>query len=105
GVQVRAAVAVLAVADLEVGFGRQLERSQLRVRAELVGRVLIDGLAGGDVRALGPLRQDAIQPAAVRPRVNAAAFVRADDAEIAQPAQDGDVLAERLRRRQGRGEL
>ena len=95
-VEVGAAVSVLAVAHLEVRLGRQLERSQLSVRAKPVGGVLVDRLAGGDVRALGALRQHAVQPPAMRPRVDAAAFVRADDTEIAQPAHDRQLTPERL---------
>ena len=98
GVAVGATVAVLAVADLVVRLRGELERAERGLGAQPVGRVLVDGLAGPDVRPLRPLRQDAVQPPAVRARVDAAPLVGAHDAGVAEPGQDRHPV---LVRRQG----
>ena len=97
-VQVRAAVAGLAVADLIVRFERQLERPQRRVGAQLVGGILVDGLRARDVGAFGALRQHSAQPPGMIPRVDAAALVVGEHRHVAQAAHDDDVLAQRLDR-------
>src|SRR5439155_9503171 len=68
-VDVAAGVADIAAADGGEILGRDLQRPQLCVPTELVGRNLIDGLAAANVGAFGPLRMNPRQPDGARARV------------------------------------
>ncbi len=104
GVDVGAAVPVLAVPHLVIRIDRQLQRPQRRVGAQLVRGVLIKGLPGPKVGSLGPLRQHAAQPPAMRPRVDPASFVRRHHPAVAETTDDDDVLPQRLERLERRRE-
>ena len=100
GVQVDAAVAVLAVADEPVEVDGELERRQRRVAADVLRRELVGGDPGPHVRALGLLRVHAVQPCRARPRVLAVPVAEGLGLAVGEAAHHRELLAVRRQRLQ-----
>ena len=102
---VRARVARVAVAGERLRLQPELERRQLRVLAELLGRDLIGGNPQPEIGAAGLVRMHAGQERRGRARVVARAVAERPPGDLRQPAEHVDVLAERLERLHRRAEL
>ncbi len=99
-IDIRAAVAPLAAAHREVGFERQFQRAQRRLLAQLVGRILIHRPPGAQIRALRVLDPHPAQITPARARMRPAARIHRIARHVGEPADDGQMLAERRQRPQ-----
>ena len=102
---VRARVAGVAVTGERLRLQPELERGQLGVLSELLGRDLIGGDPEVEIGAAGLVRMDAGEERRGRARVVARAVAERPPVYLRQPAEHVDVLAERLERLHGRTEL
>ena len=106
GVDVNARVAVVAAAEAALlRLERELERGQPRLAPELLGGDLIDGRAGLNARALGPLRMNAVQPGGGPARVVAVAIAERLGLLLREVAEHEDLVANRRERSERRRQL